>query len=284
MINANSIKIMNIPIRGESRVKSGQKPVFPDFYNVITIFLILINMLFFGGIFLSFFVGATPEKIVSALQNGGFSALGITLGSVAVTSFLNLVLGIPVALMIVRKNNLMTRIIDLITLIPIVIPPSVAGLALLISFGRKGLFADIFSFFEIHLAFTFAAIVAAQVLVTLPVFVQVMKTGFKSVEKDILDLAKQEGAKEKDLLFYIYLPLTMKYLATAFILCLLRAAGEFGATIMFAGNLPGKTRTLTTAIYTLSEYNIQDAISLALVLILLFAIPLVGLKVFVKDY
>lgn len=282
MINSNCIKVINTPIYTEKKAKPALSPFFPGFYRLITALLVLINIVFFGIIFLSFFINTAPGNIVYALQNGGFKAVKITLGSVFITSVLNLILGIPAALLIARKNNLITRIIDLIILIPIVIPPSVAGLALLICFGRKGLLAGMFSFPEINLAFTFSAVVTAQMLVTLPIFIQVMKNGFKSVEKEILESAMIEGAEEKELLFYIYFPLTIKYLATAVVLCLLRAAGEFGATIMFAGNLQGRTQTLTTAIYTLTEYNLQNAVSLSLVLILLFMIPLLMLKLFAR--
>ncbi|RAK10546.1 ABC-type molybdate transport system permease subunit [Halanaerobium saccharolyticum] len=108
----------------------------------------------------------------------------------------------------------------------------------------------------------------------LPLFTLTLKNSFSSIDENIIEAAVVEGAAENDLLFKVYLPLSLRGFTTALIISVLRAAGEFGATIIFAGNMSGKTQTLTTAIYSLTQTNLSQAVALAVIMISAFLLPL----------
>jgi molybdate transport system permease protein len=243
----------------------------------------ILNVIFFVIIISSLFLKMTFADTVSVINNGAFDAIRVTFSSIAISVLITVLVGIPTAFLITKGKKKIYKIIDVISVIPIIIPPSVAGLAMLMTFGRKGILGEIISFLHINLAFTFWALIIVQIFIMMPIFIQIMKNGFKSIDKEIEEAAIIAGAGDKELLLYIYMPLTAKFLFTAVILCCLRAAGEFGATIMFAGNLAGKTQTLTTAIYTLSQQNIGEAVSLSVILISLFLVPMLFLKLGLKE-
>jgi molybdate transport system permease protein len=251
--------------------------------KIIIYGIAILNVIFFTLIIASLFLRITLSDTLSIINDGALNAIKITFGSITISIMLTVLIGIPTAYLIARKNNKIYKVIDIISVIPIIIPPSVAGLALLMTFGRKGILSQIFSPLNINPAFTFWALIIVQIFIMMPIFIQIMKNGFKSIDKEIEEAAIIAGAGDKALLFHIYLPLSSKVLLTAVILCCLRAAGEFGATIMFAGNLVGKTQTLTTAIYTLSQQNIGEAVSLSVILIILFLIPMLFLKLVLKE-
>ena len=275
-LNNNSILIpkINIPQKLENK---------NNYSGLIISAIAIINIIFFAIIIASLFFKVTIADTVSAINNGAFDAIKITLSSISISILLTVLIGIPTAFLITKEKNRIYKIIDVISIIPIIIPPSVAGLAMLMTFGRTGILGKIISFFNINLAFTFWALIIVQIFIMMPIFIQIMKNGFKSIDKEILEAAIIAGAGDKELLFHIFLPMSSKFLLTAIILCCLRAAGEFGATIMFAGNLVGKTQTLTTAIYTLSQQNIGEAVSLSVILISLFLIPMLFLKLAIKE-
>lgn len=270
------IKLKSFSNRDAKEKKTG-------FSNLIIHGIAILNVIFFVLIITSLFLKVTLSDTVSVINNGAFDAIRITFGSISISILLTVMIGIPTAYLITKEKNKIYKIIDIISIIPIIIPPSVAGLAMLMTFGRKGILGEVISFLNINLAFTFWALIIVQIFIMMPIFIQIMKNGFKSIDKEIEEAAIIAGAGTKELLFHIYLPLSSKFLLTAIILCCLRAAGEFGATIMFAGNLSGKTQTLTTAIYTLSQQNIGEAISLSVILISLFLIPMLFLKLGVKG-
>jgi len=254
-----------------------------DYSGIVIYGIAILNIVFFALIIISLFLKVTIANTVSVINNGAFEAIRVTFSSICISILLTVAIGIPTAFAIARKKNIICKIIDVISIIPIIIPPSVAGIAMLMTFGKLGILNQIFSFININLAFTFWALIVVQIFIMMPIFIQIMKNGFNSIDKEIEEAAIISGAGDKELLFYIFMPLNYKSLITAMILCCLRAAGEFGATIMFAGNLSGKTQTLTTSIYTLSQQNIGEAISLSVILISIFLIPMLFLKLIIKG-
>ena len=151
--------------------------------------------------------------------------------------------------------------------LPIVLPPSVAGLALLIAFGRRGLFGSTLNLFGISLPFTTTAVVLAQTFVAAPLFVRAARIGFTEIDKQLEEAAQVEGANQWQLFQEVMFPLAGRALLTGAILTWTRALGEFGATILFAGNLEGVTQTMPMAIYLGFERNIGVALTLSVVLI-----------------
>lgn len=145
-------------------------------------------------------------------------------------------------------------IIETIFILPLVLPPTVVGFLLIIIFGRNSFVGQWMEwFFGQSLMFTWWAALIASTVVSFPLMYQSVKTGFLGVDADIQDAARQDGANERQVLFYITIPLAVKPLLSGCILSFARALGEFGATLMFAGNIPNKTQTLPTAIYMAME-------------------------------
>ncbi|MFS0824196.1 molybdate ABC transporter permease subunit [Bacillus sp. 1P02SD] len=141
-------------------------------------------------------------------------------------------------------------IFETLLMLPLVLPPSVVGFLLIVIFGRNSFVG---TFIEKvtgqPIMFTWWAAVIASTVVAFPLMYQSVKTGFQSVNPDIEDAARTDGADEFRIFLYVSIPLSIKAIVTGFILSFTRALGEFGATLMFAGNIPGKTQTLPTAIY-----------------------------------
>ena len=147
------------------------------------------------------------------------------------------------------------------------LPPSVAGLALLIAFGRRGLFGPALNVFEVSLPFTTTAVVLAQIFVASPLYIRSARIGFAQVDKQLEEAAHVEGANQWQLFYEVMLPLTGRTLLSGAILTWTRALGEFGATILFAGNLEGVTQTMPMAIYLGFERNLGVALALSVLLI-----------------
>lgn len=141
-------------------------------------------------------------------------------------------------------------ILETALLLPMVLPPTVIGFLLIIIFGKNSIFGELIIWlFDQPVMFTWWAAVIAATVVAFPLMYQSAKTGFEAVDEDIENAARVDGAKEWQVFFYVSIPLALKALVSGGILSFTRALGEFGATLMFAGNLPGKTQTMPLAIY-----------------------------------
>lgn len=172
----------------------------------------------------------------------------------AVASVAVFVLGSSAARLVGRRPFRGRTALETLFMLPLVLPPTVVGFILLVLLGKKGIVGALFeALFARSLVFTWWAAVVAAVVVAFPLVYQTMKTGFAAVDPHLEDAARSAGATEWQVLRYVTLPLARRSLATAFILGFARALGEFGATLMVAGNIPGKTQTLPTAIYVAAE-------------------------------
>jgi len=172
--------------------------------------------------------------------------------------------------------------LNLLIELPIVLPPAVAGLALLITFGRRGLLGPALTALEISLPFTVYAVVMAQTFVAAPFYLRAAQLGFESVPDEIEDAARVDGAGGWALFWRVTLPLTVRALGAGLVLTWARALGEFGATILFAGSLQGVTQTMPLLIYTVIERDLNAAIWTGILLIGMAMVALI-LAAWLRD-
>jgi molybdate transport system permease protein len=201
------------------------------------------------------------------LSPTAIAALKLSLLTSTVSLLIALTTGMPLAYILARWKFYGKTGFELLIDLPIVLPPSVAGLALLIAFGRQGVFGVWLNHLGITLPFTTAAVVIAQTFVSAPLFVRSARVGFAEIDKRLVEAAIVEGGNEWQVFRYIMVPLARRGLLTGLVLTWTRALGEFGATIMFAGNLEGKTQTMPLAIYLGFEQGLGVAIALSVMLV-----------------
>ncbi|WP_339257125.1 molybdate ABC transporter permease subunit [Paenibacillus sp. FSL R5-0713] len=179
-----------------------------------------------------------------------WSPVRLSLQVALLSSVVATVFGIAVAWKMSRTSFRGKILVETAFMLPLVLPPTVVGFLLLVILGRKSLLGQwIEAIFSAPVIFTWWAAVIAAVVVAFPLVYQTMKSGFSGVDRDLEDAGRSIGANEWQVFRYISLPLAARALMTAFILGFARALGEFGATLMIAGNIPGKTQTVPTAIY-----------------------------------
>ena len=211
----------------------------------------------------------------NAFSEQAFKALRLSLVTSSITTIIAAGFGTPLAYVLARWKFKHKSWLELILDLPIVLPPSVAGLALLIAFGRKGLFGSALNILGVSLPFTTAAVVLAQTFVAAPLYVKSARIGFAQIDVQLEESAHVEGANQWQLFYNVMIPLAGRTLASGAILTWTRALGEFGATILFAGNLEGVTQTMPMAIYLGFERNIGVALTLSVVLIFVSVILLI---------
>lgn len=169
-------------------------------------------------------------------------------------SFIVFLLGIVGARILSLRTFKGKTMLETVLMLPMVLPPTVVGFILLVMLGKKSWIGRFFeSWFAQTIVFTWGAAVIASVVVAFPLVYQTMKVGFSSVDRDLEDAGRSMGASEWQVLRFITLPLAWRALVIAYILGFARALGEFGATLMIAGNIPNKTQTVPTAIYMAVE-------------------------------
>ena len=208
-------------------------------------------------------------------------ALLLSLVTTAVSLVITVTFGLPLAFALARRRfrgkGLLEAIIDL----PIILPPSVAGLALLLVFGRRGLLAPAFDALGISISFTTVAVVLAQTFVSAPFFIRSARTGIAGVDRDLEDAARVDGASERQLFRSITMPLAGAALAAGLVMSWARSLGEFGATIMFAGNVEGRTQTLPLVVYSQFQGgDLDGSVAAAAILVLAGFGVLVAVRVF----
>ena len=208
-------------------------------------------------------------------------ALLLSLATTAASLVLTVLFGLPLAFVLARRTfpgkGWLEAVIDL----PIVLPPSVAGLALLIVFGRRGLLGGPLEFLGLAIPFTTIAVVLAQTFVSAPFFIRSARTGIAAVDHDFEDAARVDGASELDLFRAITVPLASAALAAGLVMTWARSLGEFGATIMFAGNVAGRTQTLPLVVYgEFQAGNLDSSIAAAAILVVAAFGVLVAVRFF----
>lgn len=203
-----------------------------------------------------------------AFSEQAFKALRLSLLTSTLTTLITIFLGTPLAFILARWKFRLKSWLEVLIDLPILLPPSVAGLVLLITFGRRGMFGPVLGAMGISLPFTTAAVILAQIFVSAPFYVRSGRIGFAHIDKQLEEAAHVEGANTWQLFYEVMLPLAGRALLSGAVLTWTRALGEFGATILFAGNLEGVTQTMPMAIYLGFERNLGIALALSVVLVM----------------
>jgi len=196
-------------------------------------------------------------------------ALLLSLGTTAISLALTIAIATPLAHVLARRRFRGASIVEAIVDLPIVLPPSVAGLALLLTLGRRGVIGEPLATLGVEIPFTTVAVVIAQMFVSAPFFIRAARAGFHGVDRDFEDAARVDGATERQVAWWITVPLAAPVLASGIVMTWARALGEFGATIMFAGNFEGRTQTLPLVVFGEFQAGDVDAsVAAAAILIL----------------
>ena len=241
------------------------------------LFLIIIPIL-------AFFFRLSPADVFTSLQQEqALAAIRLSAVTSLATVVITLLFGTPVAYLVYRRRSRISRILDTLIDLPTVLPPAVAGVALLIAFGRQGLVGRSLDALGIAIPFTTAAVILAQTFIAAPLYIKSAALGFAAVDCELKKAAALDGANRWQVFRYIMLPISWTSILSGAILTWARALGEFGATIIFAGNLAGRTQTMPLAIYIGFEVDLKVALTLSAILVLFSFFVLIALKQFVNS-
>ena len=195
------------------------------------------------------------------------------------SAMLCLALGMPLAALLAHGTGRWVPIVRTVATMPIVLPPVVAGVALLLAFGRNGLVGQwLWQWFGVQIPFSTAAVVMAQTFVAMPFLILTLEGALRHADADLADAAATAGATRMQTLWFVTLPAIGPSVFAALMLAWARAFGEFGATITFAGNFPGRTQTLPLSVYLALQTDPDVAIALSLVMIVVSLAVLAGLR------
>lgn len=224
-------------------------------------------------------VRASPAEILANLKNEQIhQAIRLSLTTSTATVLLTLLLGTPVAYYLSHPHFRLHGLVDTLVDLPTVLPPAVAGVALLMAFGRRGLIGSMLLPFEIEIPFTPVAVVLAQLFIAAPLYIKTAAIGFSGIDNELKRAAALDGANRWQTFRYVVAPNGLNSLLSGSALTWARALGEFGATIIFAGNFPGRTQTMPLAIYIGFEIDLNVALTLSVILIGFSFVILILLK------
>ena len=252
--------------------------------TALLVLLSLPLLLFLTVPLLALLVRAAPADLLANLFDPEVAqAVWLSMATTTTTLLLTLLLGAPVAYLLARRRFRGRAALDTLIDLPIVLPPLVAGIALLLAFGRRGLLGQQLSVLGVDIAFTQVAVIMAQLFVAAPFFVKAATAGFANVDREIEYAAALDGASSFQVFRMITLPLSGAALLAGAIMTWARALGEFGATIIFAGNFPGRTQTMPLAIYLGFEIDLNRTLTLSAILLLASFLVLFLVKVLLRQ-
>jgi molybdate transport system permease protein len=224
-------------------------------------------------------IRAPWSALAGLLGHEQLAALRLSLVTASVATVCCLILGVPLAWVLARTALPGLRLIRALVTVPLVLPPVVGGVALLIVLGRRGLIGQwLFEWFGVSLPFTTAAVVIAETFVAMPFLVISVEGALRAADLRYEEAAATLGASRWRTFRWVTLPLVAPGILAGAILCWARALGEFGATITFAGNFPGRTQVMPMAVYFALETDPEAAIALSLVLLAASVLVLVCLR------
>ncbi len=227
-------------------------------------------LLFLSVPILALFLRISPADLVENLrQPQVLQAIGLSLGTTMVSTLIIILAGTPLAYTHARSQYRFSRLVDTLIDLPLVLPPAVAGVALLMAFGRQGILGSFLADSGIHIAFTPLAVIMVQVFVAAPFYIKSAALGFENIDQELEQSAALDGASSPQIFRFLTIPLSWSALLGGSVMSWARALGEFGATIIFAGNFPGRTQTMPLAIYIGFEMDLDIALTLSVLLILL---------------
>ncbi|MEZ4606476.1 MAG: ABC transporter permease [Deinococcales bacterium] len=224
--------------------------------------LLLLTLPLFALLFRAF----KPDNLGFLFQDSVLEALKLSLMTTSISVLIIVILGTPIAYVLARYQFWGSRWLDSLLDLPLVLPPVVAGLALLLVFGRKGFLGPVLQELGVSIAFSTAAVILAQIFIASPLYIRAMKAGFASIPRRLEQVSLTLGKGPLESFWRITLPLSLPHLIEGIVLAWARALGEFGATIIFAGSLAGRTRTMPLAIYGALEQDLDASLAIAAIL------------------
>jgi molybdate transport system permease protein len=250
-------------------------------FNPVIAGLAAISALFFIFPLTGLVIRAPWSSMTKVITSStSLDALWLTLIASLATTALALIFGFPLAWLLARVQFRGKALVRGLTTLPMVLPPVVGGIALLLAYGRRGLLGEpLYSATGFSLPFTTPGVIVAESFVAMPFFVITLESGLRSMNTRLEDAARSLGASRLTVFRRVTLPLIWPSLLAGTVLAWSRAVGEFGATITFAGNLPGVTQTAPLAIYiSQSSGKIDEAIALSLVLVVVSLAVMIGTR------
>lgn len=239
------------------------------------------------GLYIAFITLPVLAMLIQASRQDSFlssvtsdfalTALKLSLITSLISLVLIVVAGTPFAYILARSKSPILRLLDTLIELPILLPPVVAGVAMLMTFGRRGILGSALEDLGITIPFTTTAVVFAQIFVASPFYIRAARLGFQTVARDYEDVSLTLGVSPWATFWRLTLPLAGPSLLAGLALSWARALSEFGATIMFAGNLTGRTQTMPLAIMTALEGNLDAALALSILLLVGAVLLLSGL-------
>lgn len=233
---------------------------------------------------IALFLRTTPEHLIISLQEPiVIQSLVLSLITTTISTILILLIGTPVGYIQSRYSYPGRQVIDTLIDLPLVLPPAVAGFAMLLLWGRMGLLGKMIAVTGFSIPFTTLAVIMAQFFVAAPLYIRQARSLFTHLDPAYEEVASTLGAGPFRVFLTITLPLCGFGLISGAIISFARALGEFGATIMFAGNLPGVTQTMPLAIYTAMQRDFDAAVTISILLIGISLIVMLMVRVFSRD-
>lgn len=225
----------------------------------------------------------SPVELLAALRSpDALRALELTLRTTVLATLLTLLLGTPVAFLLSRRRFRGHGLLDALVDLPITVPPVVCGVALLLAFGRRGLIGQGLEVLGVNLPFSTAAVILAQVFVASPFFIKAARAGFDAVPARLEAAARTLGASPWHVFWTVTVPLARPALLAGTVLCWARALSEFGATMMFAGNFPGRTQTLALAVMTAMESDLDTALAISTLALFLGIVAILAARAWTR--
>ena len=220
-----------------------------------------------------------PSRLLERFQDQALlEALRLSLLTSAAATLVVVLLGLPTAYLLATRTFPGKRLLESLLELPMVLPPTVAGVGLLLAFGRQGLAGSTLGALGVSVPFTTLAVVIAQVFVGAPFFIAAGRAGLGAVDRRYLDAAATLRASPSRTLLRVMLPLALPSLAAGAAMTWARALGEFGATITFAGNMPGVTQTMPLAVYLALQTDLDAAVAMSVLLLALSLGVLLGIR------
>ena len=271
-------------LKGRAGSKGGRQPASLGALAPAGMAATVVYVLFIGLPIMALLARAGQQEGFLAGLTGGLvlQALRLTVITSVVSMVIVVVVGTPFALLLARRQSPLLRVIDTFVELPIVLPPVVAGVAMLMAFGRNGLLGPALSTIGIALPFTTGAVIFAQVFVAAPFYIRAARIGFAGVDPTYEEVSQTLGVSPWATFWRLTLPVAWPSLLTGLTLAWARAVSEFGATIMFAGNLTGRTQTMPLAIMTAMESSLGSALALAVLLLAMSSLALAALSLLLR--
>jgi len=246
--------------------------------------LMILAMAFIALPVASLFLKSPLDDVIRSLHDPMVTdALRLSLITSALTTAIVVVMGTPIAYVHARFHYPGKELADSLIDLPVIMPPAVAGIALLMAFGRMGILGHYLNSLGFSIAFTTLAVIFAQVFVSSPFYIRQARTSFEDVDLSLENAARTLGASRAYAFFHVIIPIALNGLISGAIMAFARSLGEFGATIMFAGNLQGRTQTMPLAIYTAMQADLDVSLCLALILVVISFLIIAMVRILTRQ-